>query len=93
MKEEVDPNSGDTWIHLNEEEVKYGFLSQCIEAVAEAENCNYVDILTRMEQVDMTTGYILANYEVLHTLSWEAVVSELRALLHRRESETTNGHI
>lgn len=93
MKEEVDPHSGETWINLSEEEVKYGFLSQCIEAVAEAESCDYVDILARMEQVNMTTGYILAHYDALHTLSWEAVVSELRTLLHTRESQTRHGHI
>lgn len=85
MKEAIDPQTGKTWIQLSDEEIKIGFLSQCIEAVAKAENCDYVKMLQRMEAVNMTEGYILECYEALHTLSWEQIVSELTELLHNRE--------
>ncbi len=91
MKKEVDKVNNETWIHLSEEEIRIGFLSQCIEAVAEAENCDYIEMLRRMEQVDMTQGYILAHYNVLHTESWDQVVSDLIQLLHKREAANCDG--
>ncbi|MDE5876266.1 MAG: DUF3791 domain-containing protein [Muribaculaceae bacterium] len=87
MKEEVDKLTGETWIKLSKEEVKFGFLAQCIEALAEAENCDYIDLLNRLESVDMTEGYILAHYDVLHTESIENIIYDLKELLHKRESE------
>lgn len=87
MKEALDPHTNESWIQLSDEEIKIGFLSQCIEAVAQAENCDYIEMLARMEKVNMTEGYILACYDAIHTLSWEIIVSDLRELLHKRESE------
>lgn len=87
MKEEIDRRTGDTWIQLSKEEVKFGFLAQCIEVLADAEKCDYVDMLKRLEKANMTEGYILAHYEVLHTESMENIISELRDLLNKRESE------
>lgn len=87
MKEEVDRITGETWIKLSKEEVKFGFLAQCIETLAEAEKCDYVYMLNRMERVDMTEGYILAHYDVLHTESIENIICDLRELLHKRESD------
>ena len=86
MKEITDPKSGQTLIELSEEEIKYGFLAQCIEAVAEAEKCDYVEMLDKLEKADMTEGYILDCYEVLHTMSLENIVSDIVNLLHKRES-------
>lgn len=85
MKETIDPHTNESWIQLNNEEIKIGFLSQCIEALAQAENCDYVEMLERMEKVNMTEGYILSCYETLHTLSWDMIVSDLIDLLHKRE--------
>lgn len=87
MKEAINPHTNDSWIRLSDEGIKIGFLSQCIEAVALAENCDYVEMLERMEAVNMTKGYILAYYDTIHTLSWEMIVSYLREFLHKRESE------
>lgn len=87
MKEEIDIHTGEKWIHLSEEEIRFGFLAQCIEAMAYAEHCSHVDMLERLEAANMTEGYILAHYEALHTESMENIVSELRDLLHKRESE------
>lgn len=60
--------------------------SQCIEAVANAEGRDYVTMLKRMENVDMTQGYILECYDALHTQSWDDVLSDLIKLLYNRES-------
>lgn len=87
MKEEIDKHTGEKWILLSDEEVKFGFLAQCIEVLAIAENCHYIDMLERLEAVNMTKEYILAHYDVLHTESMENIISELRELLHKRESE------
>lgn len=87
MKEVIDPHTNDSWIQLSNEEIKIGFLSQCIEAVAQIENCDYVEMLERMEAVNMTEGYILACYDSIHTVSWEIIVSDLIELLHKRESK------
>lgn len=87
MKEEIDKYTGETWIQLSKEEIKFGFLAQCIEALAYAEKCNYVEMLDRLEKVNMTQGYILAHYDILHTESIDNIVSELVSLLHKRESQ------
>lgn len=86
MKEEVDKHTGQTWIQLSQEEIKFGFLSQCIEALSERENCDYLKMFERLERLNMTEGYILKHYEVLHTESMEDIVSELSQLLAKREN-------
>lgn len=87
MKEVIDKNTGQKWIQLSEDEIKFGFLARCIEALAEKENCNYLEMLYRLENVNMTEGYILKHYNVLHTESMENIVCDLSSLLHKRESE------
>lgn len=87
MKEEIDKHTGEKWIQLSDEEIRFGFLAQCIEALAETEDCNYVDMFLRLEGVNMTEGYILAHYDLLHTESMENIIVELLDLLHKRESE------
>ncbi|MCM1484496.1 MAG: DUF3791 domain-containing protein [Muribaculaceae bacterium] len=86
MKEELDLHTGDKWIELSKEEIKMGFLAQCVEALAEKCGCDYIEMFNRMEAADMTEGYILKHYEPLHTLSWENLIEELKALLAKRES-------
>lgn len=86
MKEELDLHTGEKWIELSKEEVKMGFLAQCVEALAEKEGCDYTEMFNRMETADMTEGYILKHYEPLHTQSWENVLDDLKELLVKRES-------
>lgn len=86
MKEEKDIHTDKTWIRLDKEEIKYGFLSQCIETLAEEDNSDFIEMLDRLENADMTEGYILAHYEVLHTESMENIIEELKEVLRRRES-------
>lgn len=86
MKEEVDPHTGEKWIELNNDEIKMGFLAQCVEYLAEEEHCDYTEIFNRLEAANMTEGYILRHYEPLHTQSWEYVINDLKELLKKKES-------
>lgn len=87
MKQIIDKNTGQEWIQLDKEELMFGFLSQCIEALAESENCEYTNMLRRLERVDMTEGFILPYYNTLHTESMENVILTLKDLLHKREHQ------
>lgn len=87
MKEEIDAHNGEKWIELSKEEIKMGFLAQCVETLAEMDGCDYTEMFNRMEAVNMTEGYILKHYEPLHTQSWENVIEELKELLAKRESK------
>lgn len=87
MEEVIDSHTGEKWIELSKEEIKMGFLAQCVEALAEMEGCDYTEMFHRMEAVDMTEGYILKHYEPLHTQSWENVMTELKELFTKRESK------
>lgn len=86
MKEDIDSHTGEKWIELNKEEIKMGFLAQCVEALAETDGCDYSEMFSRLEAADMTEGYILKHYEPLHTQSWENVIDDLKELLAKRES-------
>ncbi|MCM1518548.1 MAG: DUF3791 domain-containing protein [Pseudoflavonifractor sp.] len=86
MKEDIDSHTGEKWIELSKEEIKMGFLAQCVESLAEAEGCDYAYMFNRMEDADITEGYILRHYETLHTQSWENVMEQLKGLLVKRES-------
>lgn len=85
MKEEKDPRSNETWMVLDEMELKMGFLAQCVEKLAEAENQNYVEVFERLEKADMTENYILRHYNALHSESIENLIDTLVKLLHQRE--------
>lgn len=85
MKEEIDRITGEKWIVLEEEELKMVFLAQCVEKLAEKEGTDYLSIFERMEKADMTEGYILKHYNVLHSESIENIVESLLKLLHKRE--------
>lgn len=87
MTEEIDKHTGEKWIVLDKEEIKMGFLAQCIEALAEAEGCDHIGMFNRMEAADMTEGYILRHYEPLHTQSWQHIVEDLRRMLTDCESK------
>ena len=85
MREEKDIHSNETWIVLDDIELKMGFLAQCVEKLAEAEGQNYVDIFERLEKADLTENYILRHYNALHTESIENIIDTLAKLLHQRE--------
>ncbi len=87
MTEEIDELTGEKWIVLDKEELKMGFLAQCVEALAKAEGCDYREMLNRLEAADITEGYILKYYEPIHTQSWEHIVEDLQKLLSDYESK------
>ena len=89
MKEVKDPHSGQTYIELSKDEVKMGFLAQCVEALAMEENCDYLTMLDRMEAIGMTEGYILKYYEPLHTQSWDYVLDSLKEYLSTHENKNS----
>ena len=89
MREEIDLYTGRTWIRHDKEERKMGFLAQCIEGLANKMDSSYLDMFSRLEKANMTQGYILKFYEVLHTESWENVLEELNELLVDRENSKT----
>ncbi len=64
-----------------------GFLAQCVEALAEKEGCDYIEMFNRMEAADMTEGYILKYYEPLHTQSWEYVIEDMENFLSTHEKK------
>lgn len=86
MKEYIDPQTKDKWIELSKDEIRMGFLAQCVEDLADAEGCLYTDMFDRMEAADMTEGYILKHFDSLNTQSWEHVMTNLSDLLAKRES-------
>ena len=85
MREEKDLHSNETWIVLDDMELKMGFLAQCVEKLAEKEGQNYITVFERLEQADLTEGYVLKHYNALHTESIENIIDTLVKLLHQRE--------
>ena len=86
MREEKDLRSNETWIVLDDMELKMGFLAQCVEKLAEKEGQNYITLFERLEKADMTENYILKHYNALHTESIENIIDTLSKLLHQREN-------
>lgn len=86
MKEEFDPHTGEKWIELNQEEIRMGFMAQCVESLAEIEHCSHTEMFNRLEAADMTEGFILKCYEPLHTQSWENIIQDLLHMLKQKES-------
>lgn len=86
MREEKDLRSNETWIVLDDMELKMGFLAQCVEKLAEKEGQNYITLFERLEKADMTENYILKHYNALHTESIENIIDTLAKLLHQREN-------
>lgn len=83
MTEEIDPITGEKYMRLSDDETRLGFLAECVERLAEVEGMDYRDMFDRMEQLDLTEGYVLKFYETIHTQSWEHVIEDLQQMLHR----------
>ena len=85
MRLEKDLHTNETWMVHDEMELKMGFLAQCVEKLAEKEGQNYLEVFERLENADMTEGYILKHYNTLHTESIENIIDTLATLLHQKE--------
>ncbi|MDE6008036.1 MAG: DUF3791 domain-containing protein [Muribaculaceae bacterium] len=86
MEKVKDPITGENWIQHNKEEMKIGFLAQCIEELADRFGIDYLEMFKRLETVNLTEGYILKHYETLHTESWDNIMDELSGILKEKES-------
>lgn len=65
------------FLSLSEEEIKLGFVSSCIEFVAEELKTPYIDVFRRMQRAKMLDEYIYKCYNALHSESRENVTAEL----------------
>ncbi len=78
---------GDQWWVLSDDEVRMGFLAQCVEGVASALGKDYRDVFKRLEAADMTENFIVKHYEVLHSQSMDNVVDDIVTALKNREEK------
>lgn len=85
MKEEIDKHTGQKRIVHTPEEIKMGFLAECVEGLADVLGCKYTEAFNRLETADMTQNYILQYYDTLHTESFETIMEGLEKLLLKRE--------
>lgn len=80
-------SDGDQWWVLTEDEVRMGFLAQCVEGVASALSEDYCAVFKRLESAGLTEGFILKHYEVLHTQSMDNVIDDIVTALKQREEK------
>ena len=88
MTREKSLETGESWIVLTDDEVRMGFLAQCVEAAAEADSSDYAAMFGRLERADLTQNYILRFYDTLHTESIDNITRTLLSLLREREALT-----
>lgn len=74
-------------IQLNKNEIIMGFVASCIEDVADTLGVDYLEVYRRMDAVKMIDGYIIPNYEVLHSESRKNVTEGLIDTLKRWEED------
>lgn len=84
MKQIIDRENRQWWV-LDKDEIRLGFLAQCIERVADALGSEYSVIFDRLEAAGLTEGFILKHYETLHTQSIENVVEDIIVALNNKE--------
>ncbi len=72
-------------VKLSEKEILMGFVVSCIEDVADSIGADYLEVYRRMDAVQMIDGYIIPNYEVLHTDSRRNLTEGLIDTLKRWE--------
>lgn len=77
----------DKYFEPSHDEIVMGFVASCIEDVAEKMGVSYLEILDRMDKVDMIDNYIYPCYDTLHTESRENLTVSLINTLMSRESK------
>ena len=73
----------DNRIQLSKDEIIYGFVISCIEDVADVLGLDYLEVYHMMCGENMIYGYIIPNYEVLHSESRKNVTDGLIDTLNR----------
>lgn len=77
----------ETYIKPSKDEIVMAFVASCIEDVANRLNVPYLEVLKRMEKVNMIDKFIYPCYETLHTESRENLTSSLIDTLNRWEND------
>lgn len=77
----------DNYLKPSNDEIIMAFVASCIEDVADRLGVNYLEVLQRMEKVNLIDEYIYPCYETLHTESRENLTLSLIETLIRWENE------
>lgn len=80
----------ETWNQLSDEEIKMGFVASCIESAAERLECQYDEMLNRMEKVGLIDNYIYPQYEALHSEDRNNLTDNIIETLNRWEANSRN---
>lgn len=74
-------------VYLSNDEILMGFVTSCIEDVAEKLGVDYAVVYKRMKAVGMIENYIIPHYDVLHTESRANVTAGMIETLTRWEEK------
>lgn len=72
---------------ISHEQVVMAFVATCIETTARHLNIAYSEVFNRMERVGMIDGYIVANYDTLHSESRDVLAERLVECLRNWEDK------
>lgn len=72
-------------IKVSKEQIVMAFVATCIETTARYLNVSYKEVFQRMEKVGMIDGYIIPNYEPLHSESREVLAERIVECLKKWE--------
>ncbi len=62
------------------------FVSFCLEMYSRDKEISGTDAMRHFEQYGVT-GYLFANYEVLHTQGWRYIISLIDEFINNRKGE------
>ncbi len=77
-------------IHINDEQLVMIFASSCIEWAAEALDCDYLEVFSRMDKVGLIDDYIIKCYDVLHLESRKNITDDIIQTLLLWEKRQNN---
>ena len=72
-------------VKVSKEQIVMAFVATCIETTARYLNVSYKEVFQRMEKVGMIDGYIIPNYEPLHSESREVLAERIVECLKKWE--------
>lgn len=73
------------WWLLDRDEIRLGFLAQCIERISEVLGQDYNVVFDRLESAGLTEGFILKHYDTLHSQSIENAIEDILTALRNKE--------
>ena len=72
-------------VKVSKEQIVMAFVATCIETTARYLNVSYKEVFQRMEKVGMIDGYIIPNYEPLHSEGREVLAERIVECLKKWE--------